>query len=158
MALINCCSTGAVSGDGNDIGGLIGSSSGEVADCFWDTQTSGQTKSAGGAGLTTAEMQTTSIFLEAGWDFVDETDNGTEDIWSICEGTNYPRLVWQIAACDFVCPDGIKIDDFLFFLEHWLDDNCDLSNDYCEGTDLDQSGTVDENDLEIFLENWLAEK
>ncbi|MHC4216003.1 MAG: hypothetical protein ACYSWP_21845 [Planctomycetota bacterium] len=81
-------------------------------------------------------------------------ENGTEDIWSICEGSNYPRLVWQIPMGDFVCPDGITIDDFSFLMEHWLDENCDSSNDYCEGTDLDQSGTVDVYDLEIFFENW----
>jgi hypothetical protein len=103
-------------------------------------------------------MQTLSTFTNAGWDFVGETDNGTEDIWSICEGTNYPRFLWQIPAGDFVCPDGITIDDFSFFLEHWRDNNCDLSNNYCQGTDLNQSGTVDEDDLEIFFESWLAEK
>jgi len=114
--------------------------------------------SAGGTGLTTVKMQTTSTFLEASWDFVNEAANGTKDIWSICEGMNYPRLVWQIAADDFLCPDGITIDDFMFFLEHWLDDNCDSSNDYCQGTDLDRSGTVDVNDLEIFFVNWSAKQ
>ena len=49
---------------------------------------------SGGTGLTTAEMQTASTFLEAGWDFVDEADNGTDDIWWILEGQGYPRL-WR---------------------------------------------------------------
>jgi hypothetical protein len=39
-------------------------------------------------------MQTASTFLEAGWDFVDETANGTDDIWWIHEGQDYPRLWW----------------------------------------------------------------
>ena len=160
-SVTRCYSTGMVSG-GNDVGGLVGSGDigGNAIACFWDTQTSGRAASEGGPGTgkTTAEMQTASTFLEAGWDFVGETENGTQDIWSICEGTNYPRLVWQIPAGDFVCPDGITIDDFLFFMEHWLDDNCDSSNGYCQGTDLDQSGTVDVNDLEIFFENWSAEQ
>ena len=77
-------------------------------------------------------------------------------ITSICEGMNYPRLVWQIPAGDVVCPDGITIEDFVFFIEHW-GQSCDLSNDYCQRTDLDQSGTVDVSDLEIFLGSWLAE-
>jgi len=34
-------------------------------------------------------------FLEAGWDFVDETNNGTEDIWWILEGKDYPWLWWE---------------------------------------------------------------
>jgi len=140
------------------IGGLIGSEDHADSTCFWDIETSGRTTSKGGIGLTTAEMQTAATFLEAGWDFVGETDNGTEDIWSICEGTNYPRFVWQIPVGDFVCPDGVTIEDFSFFMDHWLDDNCDSSNDYCQDTDLDQSGTVDVIDLEIFFENWPAEQ
>ena len=141
------------------VGGLVGEGSqSRVTNCFWDRETSRLVDSDGGTGLTTAEMQTADTFLEAGWDFMGEADNGTEDIWSICEGTNYPRFLRQIPAGDFVCPDGITIDDFGFFLEYWLDDNCDVSNDYCQGTDLDQSGTVDVNDLEIFLENWPTEQ
>jgi len=154
--IIRCFSTGLVTGD-DDVGGLVSGSDANITDCFWDIETSGQDTSAGGTGKTTAEMQKASTFLEAGWDFVGETENGTEDIWSICEGTNYPRFVWQIPVGDFVCPDGITIDDFSFFMEHWLDDNCDLSNGYCDGTDLDQSGSVDVIDLEIFFENWPAE-
>jgi hypothetical protein len=30
-----------------------------------------------------------------GWDFVGETVNGTEDIWWILEGKDYPRLWWE---------------------------------------------------------------
>ena len=63
--------------------------------CFWNTQTSGQAVSIGGTGKITAEMQTASTFLEAGWDFVGETDNGTDDIWWIDEGQGYPRLWWE---------------------------------------------------------------
>ena len=41
-------------------------------------------------------MQTASTFLEAGWEIVDETANGTEDIWWILEGQDYPRLFWEL--------------------------------------------------------------
>jgi len=101
-----CYSTGVIDG-GTDIGGLIGSNGsvqegwGTSTDCFWDIQTSGQTTSAGGTGKTTAEMQIASIFLQAGWDFVGETANGTEDIWRVFEGKDYPRLSWQLPADDF---------------------------------------------------------
>jgi len=140
------------------VGGLVGSNdAGTVSASLWDTDTSGQSTSAAGTGKTTAEMQTKSTFTDIGWDFVDESINGTEDIWSICEGTNYPRLLRQILAGDFVCPDGITEADFSFFLAHWLNSNCDLGNDYCEGTDLNKSGAVDNDDLEIFLANWQAD-
>ncbi len=153
--ITNCYSVGRVTGT-TDVGGLVGINSGQVTGSFWDIQTSEQSTSGGGTGKTTSEMQIESTFTDAGWDFVGESVNGTEDIWSICEGTNYPRFLWQITAVDFVCPDGITTADYLFFLEHWLDDNCDSGNDYCDGTDLDFSGKVDVNDLAIFFENWPA--
>jgi hypothetical protein len=40
-------------------------------------------------------MQMQSTFTNAGWDFVDETANGTDDIWWILEGLDYPRLWWE---------------------------------------------------------------
>jgi len=64
--------------------------------CFWDTQTSGQATGASGAGKTTAQMQAAGTFLGAGWDFVGETANGTEDIWWILEGKDYPHLWWEL--------------------------------------------------------------
>ncbi|MCX5646559.1 MAG: hypothetical protein NTZ17_18050 [Phycisphaerae bacterium] len=92
----NCYSTGAVSGTGWYVGGLTCWSMGTVTGCFWDTQTSGQATSAEGTGKTTAEMQRASTFLAAGWDFADETNNGTEDIWWIDEGWGYPHLWWDV--------------------------------------------------------------
>jgi hypothetical protein len=100
--ITNCYATGSVSASGSEwqpgvAGGLVGENwGGEVMDSFWDIETSGQTTSAGGTGKTTAEMQTESTFTDAGWDFVDETANGTEDIWWILEGQDYPRLWWEI--------------------------------------------------------------
>jgi len=89
-----CYSSGAVGGRW-DVGGLVGGGKDSVTFSFWDIQTSGQATSAGGAGMTTAEMQTAKTFLDAGWDFMGETANGTQDIWWILEGQDYPRLWWQ---------------------------------------------------------------
>ncbi|MFC1793127.1 GLUG motif-containing protein [Planctomycetota bacterium] len=95
--IISSYSTGIVRGTGNYIGGLIGREGYRTVttSCFWNIQSSGQTTSADGTGKKTAEMQTATTFLEAGWDFVDETANGTEDIWWILEGQDYPRLWWE---------------------------------------------------------------
>ena len=96
-SVTQCYSTGAVSGK-DGVGGLVGCSYlGILSQCFWDTQTSGQTQSAGGTGKTTAEMQMAKTFLDAGWDFVGETANGTKDIWWLLEGKDYPRLWWEAA-------------------------------------------------------------
>jgi hypothetical protein len=89
-------STSTVNGI-SDLGGLVGYNyNGDIAASFWNIETSGQFTSSAGIGKTAAEMQTSVTFLEAGWDFVDETDNGTEDVWWIDEGNDYPRLWWEI--------------------------------------------------------------
>ncbi len=112
-----CYATGPVRGN-SSLGGFVGSDhawgacpspgatacirgwfhQGDVTTSFWDIQTSGQATSAGGTGKTTAEMQMASTFINAGWDFVGETANGTEDIWWIDEGKDYPRLWWEAAG------------------------------------------------------------
>jgi hypothetical protein len=86
---------------------------------------------------------------------VGETVNGPNDIWDICEGTNYPKFVWQIPIADFVCPDGVNFFDYSFFAGRWDEENCGASND-CDGRDLDLLGSVDIKDLRIFAYNWLA--
>ena len=90
--VMECYSTNAVGGTGRRVGGLVGNNYGYMNYCFWDTQTSGRDKSAFGRGLTTTQMQMANTFLDAGWDFVGETENGMEDIWWILEGQDYPRL------------------------------------------------------------------
>jgi hypothetical protein len=90
-------SVGQVSGT-DYVGGFVGENRGSVEASFWDIQSSGQAVSAGGTGLTTSEMQMAGTFLSAGWDFVDETANGTEDIWWILDGRDYPRLWWESDA------------------------------------------------------------
>ena len=144
----NSYSTGSVSGD-QYVGGFTGNIRvlGSAIHCFWDTQTSGWSTSPGGTGKTTVEMQTITTFSVAGWDF--------NAIWTICDGMNYPVLLWQIPAADFLCPDGVDFIDFAFFAQHWLDDRCNAANYYCEGTDFDNSGSVGFTDLEIFADNWL---
>jgi len=88
-----------------------------------------------------------TTFTYVGWDF--------NDVWHICETTNYPKLLWQILPADFVCPDGVNFIDYSFFAERWLNTDC-ASNNNCDGADFDLSGTVDIADLEIFCNNWLA--
>ncbi|MBN1359130.1 MAG: hypothetical protein JW993_00990 [Sedimentisphaerales bacterium] len=97
----NSYCTGKVVGS-QRVGGLIGrdySRSAGTLDairgCFWDTQSSGLATSDGGAGLATAQMQTLATFLDAGWDFVGETANGTNDLWQMPGRRACPRLCWE---------------------------------------------------------------
>jgi hypothetical protein len=116
-----CYSTGAVSGGSDYKGGLMGSRAGIVNTSFWDTQTSGMATSAGGTGKTTVEMKMLLTFTGGGWDFVDETANGTQDIWRMCTGTSYPKFAWQTSTPgDFVCPEGVDMLDLDVFLDQWL--------------------------------------
>jgi len=143
-----CYSAGSVSGS-QYVGGLVGRVRvlGRVTRSFWDTQSSGQLTSAGGTGKTTVQMQEMSTFLSTGWDFW--------NTWTICEEMNYPVLWWQIPTADILCPDGVNFIDFASFAAHWGQNNCNAANYYCQGTDLNQSGSVDIWDLEIFTEYWL---
>jgi len=91
-------------------------------------------------------MQDLNTYLDAGWDFA--------TVWSICEGTNYPRLRWQIPAADWVCPDGVGMEDLEHLAVRWLRDNCGAAED-CEGVDLNVSGNVDMADFAAFAEQWV---
>ena len=96
--LSKCYSAGLVTGT-SSVGGLVGykTYSGTDTGCFWDVVTSGRTSSSGGLGLSTAMLKRMQTYLLFGWDFIGETTNGTEDIWWIDEGKDYPRLWWQAA-------------------------------------------------------------
>jgi hypothetical protein len=98
----NSYSTGRVAGDANgtDVGGLVGYRTifGTITGCFWNTETSGLSESAVGVGLTTAEMQNVSTFLQANWDWTGEQANGTADPWFIPEGGGYPQLTVHSAS------------------------------------------------------------
>ena len=96
-------STGRVYGV-QDAGGLVGHTydgssawkvfTGTISSSFWDVESSEQTESIGGTGLSTEQMQDSSTYLGADWDFMDESANGGEDIWWMPQGDT-PRLWWQ---------------------------------------------------------------
>ncbi len=89
--IVNSYSTGAASGKNQ--GGFCGiNREATIINSFWDTETSDLSSSAGGVGKTTGEMQDSSTFLNAGWDFVRETTNGDKDVWSTIG--DYPVLAW----------------------------------------------------------------
>jgi len=76
----------------------VGSNSGTVIHSFWDTESSGQATSDGGAGKTTAEMQDIATFSEVGWNIIAVANPGTRNpsrIWNIVDDETYPFLSWQ---------------------------------------------------------------
>jgi filamentous hemagglutinin family protein len=74
-------------GGGGYSGGLIAQNlGGTIAASYWDTQTTGQSTSNGGAGLTTARLQSA---LPSGFSGGD---------WAIVKGVSFPYLKWQVAS------------------------------------------------------------
>ena len=89
-----CYAVGAVSGV-ELLGGLVGDHyGGSINDSFWDTETSGQSGSAGGMGLTTSLMQQPGSYIVSGWDF--------NTVWNIIDRQGYPYFQWDTP---FACGD-----------------------------------------------------
>jgi hypothetical protein len=152
----NCYATGLVTGT-SYVGGLAGdNNSGTFTACFWDINTSATSDGvgninpdpAGVTGKTTVEMKTLSTFTDAGWDF-SATDGDAAD-WAM-PANSYPQLAWPIAG-DIAGLYGVNYVDFAVFAAHWEQTDCP---DGCENADIDNSGTVNIDDLILFANNWL---
>jgi hypothetical protein len=155
-SIICCYSVGAVSGTVR-VGGLVGDELeyASVLVSYWDTQTSQLTSSAGGTGKTTTEMKTLSTFTSnwmGGWDFTNETANGTNDYWRMCaDGVGYPRLSWEfVKGGDFSCPDGVAMDDVVRLSQDWLT----TYSQACYGADANGDSKVTFADFVILAANW----
>ena len=140
ITISSCYATGTVDGV-TSVGGLAGGISGTINNSFWDMDTSGMTVGVGSGsnsglmGLATAQMQTESNFLNAGWDFVREDDNGTDDTWIM---NGYPHLAWEydevgyffmwyVDASVTSSGDGRSWDTAFKYLQEALDAAADLS-------------------------------
>ena len=126
-------------GESGKVGGLTGREDGDTwtDDSFWDTETSGQSSSGGGTGLTTAQMQDYNSFtdesndgLDAAWDFVgtENDDAGTDEYWEMDQdGTvndNYPILTWQDGAdgtLTYTFSGGSGTEDDPYEISNWGD-------------------------------------
>lgn len=116
--ILNCYATGVVAGS-SAIGGLVGANSGGTTNnSYWNTGTSGKTASAGGTGLTTAQMRTKASFT--GFDFP-----GT---WIIVEGMTFPLLAFENSTTIY--------NPFQLQLMA-----ANLSANYTLGADIDASAT-----------------
>ncbi len=61
---------GSVNGVSSGVnGGLVGFNEGLITSSFYDAQTTGQSDTGKGTGLTTAQLQDPFTFINAGWDF-----------------------------------------------------------------------------------------
>jgi hypothetical protein len=134
----NSYSTGKVSGA--DIGGLVGADYSHGANNCYYLDTAGPNNNVG-TPLTDAQMKQQASFV--GWDF--------NDVWHICETTNYPKLTWQILPGDIVCPDGVDISDLAELCSQWLLD--EIPADIAPLPNGDHR--VDLTDFALMANNWL---
>jgi hypothetical protein len=137
----NSYSIGAVSGSYN-YGGLIGYTyySSSVTGSYWDTDTSGQSTSAAGIGMTTIELKEEDTYID--WDYI--------MIWDIDEGVTYPYHLWETGDF-FAGGSGTAVDPYqienVFQLQNMI---IDTGAYYILMNDIDASSTKNWNNGEGF--------
>jgi hypothetical protein len=141
-----CYSASFVDGNQQE-GGLVGANQNmTVYKSYWDTNTSGQQDSSGGGtGKTTAEMKTAQTF--AGW--------GCDGIWTINEGVDYPRLLWEektgvlLDTPGYSGGSGTTDDPYLISTPEQLNQiglyDCHLDKNFVLTDDIDMKGLADSN-------------
>lgn len=118
-----CYAAGRVTG-GTSPQGFLGTGTPTMSRCFWDTESTGSSTSAGSGavGKTTAQMKDVNTFLSNLWDFKCETANGISDYWMIQSTSNngYPILSWQGQGYSDNCPIWLgQFDDNMLNNANW---------------------------------------
>jgi hypothetical protein len=80
-SISNCYASGSVSG-GSNVGGMCGRNEGSIGECYFlDPNDGGGPDNGIGTALTDDQMKEQSSFV--GWDFVDESNDGTSQVWQM---------------------------------------------------------------------------
>ena len=140
----NSYSTGAVTygSSSSYLGGMVGGNfSGSISRSYF-RNTAGPNNGCG-TPLTDAQMKQKSSFVT--WDF--------NTLWHICQGTNYPKLIWQILPGDITCPDGVNFLDLGELREQWLFETIPADLAPPAG-----DGTVNFADFAVFAGQWGVSK
>jgi len=98
-SITTCWSSGEVRGTTSDVGGLVGAGAGSVLYSVWDMEISGLLGSAGGVGLTTAEMMDPYMLGLNGF--------ANNPNWVLDDGRDYPRLAWEGTAGQMISESDI---------------------------------------------------
>ncbi|MFA5553564.1 MAG: hypothetical protein WCZ89_06105 [Phycisphaerae bacterium] len=141
---------------------------------------------AGVMGKTTVQMQNASTYLNAGWELMTPSNPLDIFQWRLCQdGTNYPRLATELYRGDFGCPDGVDEADLAVLAQEWLFVNFEVDVDFHQDNQInlldfaifanawqtaqgepnwnpavdiaEPYGQIDELDLNLFLDYWLAD-
>jgi hypothetical protein len=103
-----------------------------------------------GVPMTSEEMKEQANYLN--WDF--SYADGNDAVWYMAED-GYPILPWQISPVDIFTDGKNNFRDFAVLARFWMRDDCRRYNDYCDWADLNFDGSVDIDDLVIFMTYWL---
>ncbi len=66
----------------------------------------------------------------------------------------YGILFYHVRTRDFNTDTRVDFADFAILGSYWQQTDCNDPN-WCEGTDLDINGSIDANDLRLFVDYWL---
>lgn len=92
--------------------------------------------------------------------FCFDTDLDFDGSVSLSDLAIFMQLWYLYVGSDPVLSDfdqngTVNLPDLNMLSFWWLDDNCTISNSFCEGADLNQDGIVDFIDYQLFASNWL---
>ena len=158
--ITNSYATGSVSVDGSawwrppEVGGLVGyNSSGTIRASYWDTQTSGQSTSAGGVGKTTTQMRSPTGYtgIYAGWNLDLDGDGSPDEPWDFGTSSQYPVLALKASAS----PPPEVPQDSLPILQAG---DSDLDFDTLEAAGNTSPGGIWSNGETMWVTDWQDDK
>ncbi|CAN1523786.1 Filamentous haemagglutinin, N-terminal [Methylophilaceae bacterium] len=123
--------TGLVTGT-TDVGGLVGYNSGTVEASFWDTDTTGQSSSDGGIGISAADRLTQITYTDAGWSFGDSPNSGT---WFMIDGETRPFLQSEYST-SITNSHQLQLMAMDLTANYTLANNIDMSADFSNASGL----------------------
>ena len=126
-----------------------------IANSFWDKETSNQSTSAGGTGLTTQQMQTAQTFINAGWH--EELNDDGDPIWILKDGS-YPKLWFEESVSNkiLILSSDSKVISRDEADENWIQVGESLSSSLFEDYGLDDVSKYTNIDWQMLHNNFTA--
>jgi hypothetical protein len=158
----NCYASCNIGGAGPKLGSFCGWSQNSAYDgCVTNRQTfevaiggTGGGDVGSIAGLARSQMQTREYWAAAGWDFLGNTADGTDDIWRMYQDeVDFPRLWWQFAPGDIAGANGVNLTDFATLGQSWGKNKYEPG--FYDNADINRDGIITADDLVILVQSWL---
>lgn len=94
IGMVSGCSTTESPSGAVLVQGFSGINNGHIDTCFWNLDIFPDIRETknGATGLPTAALKERATYINAGWDFADETENGWVDPWVMSTEQGYPEL------------------------------------------------------------------